>query len=611
MARSYLILGLVVALALGACTAETESAPAEPVRLRVGIVGEPRTTSPWEAASLADAPTRYVQPDPASLYAFAGPTYTLVPFLAAGEAPAATRDGDVWAVEVPLNPSARWSDGLLVTARDVAFTFETVRRLDLGGGYASMWPEPGEGTGVVDVEAVDPATVRIVFDGRPDPAVWPFGVGTAAVFPAHYWEPRLDGVDAAEDLSALPGTGAPTATGWVSAGEEEGVWRLDADDGYWRRGTRVVVYESGAVEQLRGDDPAVVAGGDPEGTIVAEMVEGPHVDGVDILRYPDGSAAADALVSGDVDLVLAERGIPRSEYRRLLADPDISVAVNPRLGFRYLGFDTTTFPTSEVAFRRALACRIDAAALAVDVLGGSVEAVGTLVPAGLPGWHDPSLAPECAGLSEKERVERAVEILSGAGWTWSVAPVWDETNRDVDPAGSGLAGPDGTAVPPLTLLAPGWRVDPARATFGAHLAEAARQLGAPVEVVSLGLGSLADRLEGGPGTGASLWIGGWEISPVPDHVFRLFGPGPADFTGYRSPDLTEAEAEFAAASTVAEATAAVREAERILARDVPYAPLFTETIIEARRATVGLPFVSVADGIQRLDGALTFVTADE
>lgn len=611
MARSLLTLGLIAALALGACSAEMESAPAEPVRLRVGIVGEPRTTNPWEAASLTDAPTRYIQPDPATLYTFMGPTYTLVPFLAAGEAPEALRDADAWVVEVSLNPAARWSDGLLVTARDVAFTFETVRRLHLGGGYASMWPEPGEGTGVVDVEAVDPATVRIVFDGRPDPATWPYGVGTAAVFPAHYWGPRLEDVEDADALYGLAGAGAPTATGWVAAGEDGDTWALDADDGYWRRGTRVVVYESGAVEQVRGDDPPVVAGGVPDGTIVAEMVEGPHVDGIDIGRYPDASAAADALVSGDVDLVLAERGIPRSEYRRLLADPDIRVAVNPRLGFRYLGFDATAFPTSAVALRRALACRIDAAALTVDVLGGSVEAMGTLVPAGLPGWHDPSLAAECAGLTEKERVEKAVEILSGAGWTWSVAPAWDDTNRDVDPAGVGLTGPDGTAVPPLTLLAPGWRVDPARATFGAHLAEAARQLGVPVEVVSLGLGSLAERIERGPGSGAFMWIGGWEVPPVPDHVFRLFASGPADFTGYRSAELTEAAAEFASAPTVAEAATAVREAERVLSRDVPYVPLFTETIIEARRATVELPFISVADGIQRLDGALTFVMTDE
>jgi len=597
--------GLVAAaLLVGACA---DTPGEEALRLRVGIVGEPRTGNPWEAAALGDAPTRYVQPDPASLYTFIGPTYTLAPFLAADEPPAATGGGDEWTVTVTMSPAARWSDGMLVTAGDVAFTFDTVRRLGLAGAYASMWPEPGagDGAGVVAVDEVDPATVRIVFDARPDPGVWPFGVGTAAIFPAHHWRPLLEGVEDADGLYELPGVGAPTATGFVLAGGDG--WSLDADDGYWRSGTRVVVYGSGVVEQVRDGDATTAAGGEPGGDIVAEMDEGPFVGGIDFRTFADAGEAADALAGGTVDLVLAEDGLPRAEYRRLLADPAVDVAVNPRLGFRYVGFDTTAFPTSDGAFRRALACRLDSAALAVDVLGGAVEAVETLVPAGLAAWHDPDVAAECAGLTEQERFERAVAILGEGGWTWTVPPAWDETNRDVLPAGAGLAGPGGVPVPSLGLLAPAVDVDPARATFAAHLAEAARQLGIPVTVAPLGLGELAGRIAAGPGTGTLLWIGGWELPPFPDHVFRLFADGPADFTGYRSPDLAAAGEAFAAAPTVGAAAAAVRDAEGVLARDLPYVPLFTETIIEARRMDVSVPFVHVPDGLQRLDGALTYV----
>ena len=618
MSRSPLAAGLLVAVVLAACAPGT--APDEDaVRIQVAVVGEPRTGNPWEAASLADPATRYVQPDPASLYAFVGPTYTLAPFVAVGgDPPAAVADGDRWTVTVTLDPAARWSDGLLVTATDLAFTFQTVRRFSLGGAFASMWPRPrggnevgqggSEAAGVVAVEAVDPGTVRIVFDARPDPGVWPYGVGTAAVFPAHYWEPLVADVGDAADLYALEGVGAPTATGFTLVGHDETTWSLDATDSYWRRGTRTLVYRTGAVETTRRDGSTTSTGGDLGGLIAAEIVEGPLIDGIDYHPYPTAEAAVDALLAGGVEMILAPDGVPRSEYRRLLAASGVEVTVNPRLGFRYLGFDTTAFPTADASFRRALACRVDAAFLSVEVLGGAVEPVETLVPAGLAPWHDPDVEAICTGLTERERFERAVEILAGGGWTWAVRPTWDEANRDVMPVGSGLVGPDGTAVASLALLAPAWDVDPTRAVFAAHIAEWARQLGIPVTVLPVGLTELDSRISAGAGSGTPLWVGGWQIPPFPDHVFGFFTPGDANLTGYSNLDIDEAAAEFTTAPSLAAARDAVRRAESILARDLPYVPLFTETIIEARRAVVGVPFVHVLDGIQRLDGTPTFLT---
>ncbi len=618
MSWSPLAAGLLVAVALAACVPGT--APVEDaVRLQVAVVGEPVTENPWEGASLTDPTTRYVQPDPVSLYSLVGPTYTLAPFVAGGgDPPAPVADGDQWTVTVTLDPAARWSDGLLVTATDVAFTFETVRRFSLGGAYASMWPRPGGGSGiaeggagaagVVAVEAVDPATVRIVFDARPDPGVWPYGVGTAAIFPAHYWEPRVADLGDAADLYALAGVGAPTATGFTLVGHDEAMWSVDATDSFWRRGTRTLVYGTGAVETTRKDGSTTSTGGDLGGPIAAEIEEGPFVDGIDYRPYPTAEAAVDALLAGDVEMILASDGVPRSEYRRLLAASEIEVTVNPRLGFRYLGFDTTAFPTADASFRQALACRVDAAFLAVEVLGGAVEPVETLVPAGLAPWHDPDVEAACSGLTERERFERAVEILAGGGWTWAVRPAWDEANRDVMPVGSGLVGPDGTVVPSVSLLAPAWDVDPTRAVFAAHIAEWARQLGIPVTVLPVGLVELDDRISAGAGSGTLLWVGGWEIPPFPDHVFRFFTAGDADFTGYSNLDIDEAAAEFTTAPNLEAARHAVRRAESILARDLPYVPLFTETIIEARRAAVGVPFLHVLDGIQRLDGTPTFVT---
>lgn len=84
-------------------------------------------------------------------------------------------------VEFALRPEARFHDGRPVTARDVVFSFDVLRRTHpfYGAYYAA----------VAAVEVLDDHTVRFSFvpgDNRELPLI----LGQLPVLPAHYWESR-------------------------------------------------------------------------------------------------------------------------------------------------------------------------------------------------------------------------------------------------------------------------------------------------------------------------------------------------------------------------------------------------------------------------------------
>ena len=94
-----------------------------------------------------------------------------------------------------------------VTAADVVYTFETVRRLGLGGDWADSYPEEIE-----EVVAESPTDLRIEFSSRPGLGLWPHGVGLAPIMPAHVWAPETDGIEAPPlSTPSIPRSTSPVA----------------------------------------------------------------------------------------------------------------------------------------------------------------------------------------------------------------------------------------------------------------------------------------------------------------------------------------------------------------------------------------------------------------
>ena len=619
-------------------TDETDApAPEEGFQDSVAIFSDPTTDNPWAAIDTEnDVWTNYTNPDMAALYTYQGPTYTLIPQMADPDSPPEVEaDGDLWSVTVPIREGVTWSDGEQMDANDVVFTIETIQKYNgLGGNFPALWPlatDPVEddpateedetapaGNGIVSAEAVDDMTVKISFNFEPGLAVWPFSVGVASVYPEHVWGPIVEENDTFEGLYSASGLGEANATGFVSAEREPGAfWRNEAVADYYDKGAQYTVYNSGAVEYTSPDGTTEVYGGDASGETVASYTEGPFASEVVYSLYSDQNSAVLALTDGEVDFLLNPLGLQRGLQTLVLSEPSLNVIVNEQNGYRYLSFNTRKFPMNEVSFRQALACRIDKSFMADTVLGGAAIAANSQVPPGNSFWANPDLEATCDGQSEQERFETAKQILIDAGWTWDVEPVWNEDNRDVLPQGEGLAGPDGTAVQPLELLAPGPGYDPLRATYSLFIEEWATDLGIPITANPTGFSVIVDEVFA-TGDGALEWdmyILGWGLTPFPDHVFSFFessadsADGGFNTPGYSNPEFDALAEEFRSVKTLEEARDLIFQADAILSEDLPYVVLFTTPIIEAYRNTIEFPFTTTLDGVQNWQGLTSSVVS--
>ncbi|MYE10067.1 MAG: hypothetical protein F4X99_00065 [Gammaproteobacteria bacterium] len=120
-------------------------------------------------------------------------------------------DPDYRWVQFRLDPNARWHDGVPLTARDVAFTFEVIQEQ----GAVAFRTALGD---LDRVEAISEYEVRFVTrDGRRRNPLLPFVYAGFRILPAHYWAGR--------DISkttAEPGLGSgPFRVGAVDVGRDQ------------------------------------------------------------------------------------------------------------------------------------------------------------------------------------------------------------------------------------------------------------------------------------------------------------------------------------------------------------------------------------------------------
>ncbi len=564
-------------------------------------------SSVWNAYVLgAQVPT---------LFQYAAPTNQLVPLLAEGLPADPVQEGDTWTITQPMRPGLVWSDGEPITAHDMVFTFQAVRDLGLGGNWLLAYPLAGEGRlGLLDVEAVDDLTVKLVFNDRPGLSRWQFGVGLGAVMPEHFWGEAVAAASTPEDLYAASGVGAPGMWAYDFAEREPGAFaRNTANPNYPFQGSTTRLYDDGTYEFVSaaaGVDERYY--GEAGGTLTHEYTEGPYAAEVTYSVYSSQDAAVLALTSGEVDFMLTSLGLQRGLMQLIFAEPDLDVVVNPSNGYRYLAFNTRKFPMSEKAFRQAVACLIDKDFMANTVLGGAAIAVWSQVPEGNAFWYNPDAPRWCEGLTQEERLNTAIEVLREAGWTWETEPVWDPDNLDAIPRGSGLRGPDGQEVQPLTLLAPGPGYDPLRATYALFVEDWAQDLGVPVTANPTGFNVIVDEVFNSDPQ-FDMYILGWTLTPFPDHVPEFFETagdsalGGNNTPGYSNPEFDALAEQFRSATDVDDARGLIREMDAILAEDLPYVVLFTTPIIEPYRTNLIFPFEAALDGIQNLLGLPSFV----
>jgi ABC-type transport system substrate-binding protein len=587
----------------------------------------------------------------------------------------AVQEGDVWVVEQPIRDDWAWSDGEPVTANDLVFYFDTVREFNLGSNHASSFPPD-----VVSITAPDDYTVRIEFASEPGLAVWQNGVGFADFVPSHFWEPfveearqaaadvvagitdddaRQGVVDASlanedpEDDKALEDVTQEDIDAFIAnAGSQEALTSLysvtapmepsvgpiqfaqwetgafaatTANTTYFDSGTENTLYSDGSfriVNTERGED--AVYGGEGSGDVVADYIEGPFVSEILWIEHGTKDAAYEELANGELDYVFDPTGLTSGLRNELAANPDLKFSVNQTEGFRYMAFNLRKAPMSDLAFRQAVATVINKEQIADTVLAGAVFPGYTVIHPDLSVFYNPDVPragwADGAPMDEGARMEAAVQILKDAGYTWQTEPV---VTRDADgvfvdvTSGAGLTMPNGTAVPPLSILSPGPGYDPFRATFAIWVETWMQDLGIPVEAEPTDFNAISAAVfpPQTPETALQwdmymLGWGGGDVSLPGTSQVAFFHSredavtgGGFNTPGYNSARFDEVADAFEAATDLETAAELTKEMDLVLAEELPYVVLFRTPIIEAYGAGVQFPAETIMGGHQGFPNA--------
>lgn len=603
-------------------TTTTAGASTEGFTYRLGTFQDTTTDNYWAYSDPAGTVwNAYVlAPTKPALYQINYPGLELDSDLAAtAEVPTGAAEGDGWAIEVPMREDATWSDGTPITAGDIVFTYETVRDLVLGGDWLVNMPlaseENPDAPGLTAVEAVDDFTVKFVFNTQPGLAVWPHGVGLAAVMPAHVWADAVAEAATSDDPAAalygVAATGLDVSGGpMVFAERQEGAFsRSTGNADYYDRGreiTSIVPVETGETNVI--------------------YTVGPYATESIFSLYGGQDAAVLALAAGEVDYLLNPLGMQRGLLAQVEGNEELTAVVNPTNGFRYLAFNLRKEPMSIPAFRDALALMIDKEFMANNVLQGVAFPLYATVPEGNSKWYNAEAAERFAsvyaGKSTADRLTEAVELLRGAGFAWEVEPTMDEAGVTII-AGSGITL-NGAEIPELEIMAPGPGYDPLRATYSIWIETWLNQLGFQAEANPTDFNAIVDAVYTPTESNEldfDMFILGWSLgSPAFPTYHGAFWYGPNDTLetngggdnapGFHNDEYDALVNAFNAAQTEEEAYDLMWQMEEILAVEKPYILLFDTGILEFyRQANVTYPFTNTLSGLQQLQGLQGLVQA--
>jgi len=240
-----------------------------------------------------------------------------------------------------LDPRARWSDGLPVTARDVVFSHRAATSPEVS------WVGKDVKDFIQEVKAVGERTVVYRFR-----QVEPYGLMDAVegnVLPAHAFE-KIQLAD------------------WPKRSFLE----VPAGDGPFllRR------YERGALIELKRNP----------GYLRAPL---PRLDAVVFRIIPDEATLVNELLSGGIDVM---ENVPAAATKRIEADPRLRLVRVPDLSYHFICWNTSRAPFTDGRVRRALTLAIDREAIAEALLPDTGRPSAGPVLSFL--WaHDPSLRP--------------------------------------------------------------------------------------------------------------------------------------------------------------------------------------------------------------------------
>jgi len=304
-----------------------------------------------------------------------------------------------------------------------------------------------------------------------------------------------------------------------------------------------------------------------------------------------------------VDFLLNSLGLELGFVNQLRSTPGIEIVENLQNGLRYFAFNLRREPMNDLAFRRAVATVIDKKFVTDQVLQGVAYVLDSIVPPGNTFWHNPDVQTYGDGLTRGERILAAVAILEQAGYSWDTKPQVGADGALVQP-GAGLRMPNGELMREIELLTPTESYDAMRSTFGLWAERWISEIGIPVRRLPLAFNVLIDRVS--DQQDMDMWILGYSLTPYPLHLNAFFHSDYAGLRGLNTAGYVSAEYDalldefLREADDIDHAVELAYELQAMLARDLPWIPLFDTPIIEAYRSdSVVFPTTRGLSGIQR------------
>ncbi|WP_114784412.1 ABC transporter substrate-binding protein [Vibrio tetraodonis] len=135
------------------------------------------------------------------------------------------------------------------------------------------------------------------------------------------------------------------------------------------------------------------------------------INQVTYLPIESQNAEMTRFLSGEIHMT---DELPNEQFRRLVKDYPQNVAISPYLCTYYYGFNNKRPPFDDARVRKALSYTIDRNIVTKAILGQGQQPAYGLTHSGITGFSPD--VPEYAQMTQKERVAKAKELLTEAGF---------------------------------------------------------------------------------------------------------------------------------------------------------------------------------------------------
>lgn len=319
---------------------------------------------------------------------------------------------------------------------------------------------------------------------------------------------------------------------------------------------------------------AIGAMGVPGAAQVKFEAYGPHVDEIIMPIIRDAQARRIAFERGE-SIVWSGLTQPADiDKAKSLPYADMRMT----LGFHmfYAAFNMRKAPLNDAALRQAFAHTVDRDNIIRTLFKGYMMPMSSFVPQ-VSSFYKADVPVYAFSLA------KAAEVLDKAGYKLDPA-----TGKRIDPK-------TGKVLADIKLLTPTYEVAPTSAELGKILAESAQKVGLPIVAEPMDFNTMVDKIDIHE---FDMYVMAWSLSKTPLHLVSFFHSNQDVDAGYnrpgiRMPELDKILDQLDSAPDLKTAKAMADQAQLILAREMPYVPLYSRPYIDAFNKTLVTGYVDM------------------